>query len=172
MQAFSLVDDPLVGLLSYMQVWLASFLFDGTAVPTNSVIWPFRVFCYVTPSRWGLASLAYVVFVDTPDYAGTKACNTSSPTVLAPPYCNVASLDSQGLGFFCPDAPPSACYGRTGNQILHSLSANFDTINAHVDWLQSVVIMLLQAIFWKTAFITFFALTLSARSTPVQTMRG
>eukprot|EP00961_Rhodomonas_salina_P182921 2469545-Rhodomonas_salina.1 len=57
------------GMLLYLCMWFSSFLFAGIMVPEKDVIWPFRVFAYVLPLRWCLASMAYIEFADV-DYEG------------------------------------------------------------------------------------------------------
>jgi hypothetical protein len=123
--------------------------FNGISIPVDSVIWPFRALCYATPYRWGQAALTYVAFIDSPDYDGAVPCNSSH---VLPYPCNMAYPDAEGNGFYCPHLPPAACYGRTGAQILTSLGANFQTINARNEWVESTVFMFAQAVVWKALF--------------------
>merc|ERR1712070_1035621 len=53
-------DNPLMGMLNYLQIWFTSFLFAGVMIPEDMVIWPLRIFCYILPLKWGIASIAYL----------------------------------------------------------------------------------------------------------------
>jgi len=174
----SLFDNPLLGLMQFMNVWFMAFLFSGIAVPVANVIWPFRVLCYILPYRWAMAACNNVAFIFSPDYGGACPCvpatapglfglavspsqypslsqectaifnqisagpssvpvagmylNEGSSLVF--PYCNAERLDDSGYGFFCPDYPPAGCFGRTGAQVLNSISKSFDAIGPDVDW--------------------------------------
>ena len=46
--------SPLLGMLNFVNVWFASFLFSGIMVPEDDVIWPFRIFCSILPLKWSL----------------------------------------------------------------------------------------------------------------------
>ena len=165
-QAFSLLANPLFGLMNYMQVWFMAFLFNGISIPVDSVKWPFRSLCYATPYRWGQAALCYIAFIDTPDYAGAEPGNASDSPSAAVPYCNSAHLDSAGHGFFCPKLRPAACYGRTGAQILTSLGFNFQTISADDNWLPYAGLIFAQVLFWKLLFLLLFVWRTKRMQTP------
>lgn len=38
-----MLDNPLLGMLFYMNVWFCAFLFAGVMVPDDQVIWPLKV---------------------------------------------------------------------------------------------------------------------------------
>jgi len=64
-------------------------------------------------------------------YAGLYAGGGAS---LLLPYCNAERPDGEGYGFFCAAYPPAGCFGRTGTQVLNSISKSFDAIGADTDW--------------------------------------
>ena len=35
-------DNPLMGMLMFLNTWFASFLFNGILVAADDVVWPFR----------------------------------------------------------------------------------------------------------------------------------
>ena len=41
-----LLDDPLLGLMNFIQLWFLCFLFAGIGIPVSHIVWPLRVFCY------------------------------------------------------------------------------------------------------------------------------
>lgn len=60
-QLFSvLFANPLMGMLNFMNLWFAAFLFSGVMVAEKDVIWPFRVFTFIMPFKWGLRTMAYL----------------------------------------------------------------------------------------------------------------
>merc|ERR1711966_301262 len=109
-QFFSILfKNPLIGMLLYLCMWFSSFLFAGVMVPEEDVIWPFRVFAYVLPMRWTLASMATVEFRDV----------TFSGAIVDP---------GMPTGFRCEGDDPMIqlqCYGVTGQQVLASLGQQF-----------------------------------------------
>jgi hypothetical protein len=44
------IDDPILGMLQFMNVWFASFLFGGFLIPFRDLYWPFTFFYYVRSS--------------------------------------------------------------------------------------------------------------------------
>jgi hypothetical protein len=155
-QAFALQADPLMGLLNFMNVWFMAFLFNGISVPVDAVIWPFRVFTYSTPYRYGFSALSHVAFIETPTYSGAEPCRAPTPWPIPwpaqlpgdgppwPAYCITTCPDSQGRGYYCPELPPIACYGRTGKQILTALGATFKSVEAGDVWLRYTLYVAVQ----------------------------
>jgi hypothetical protein len=66
--------------------------------------------------RWAIEAFMYTVYTDSPPYAGTEACTPGLPTPIGTP-CDPR-------GFYCPDSP-YLCFGRTGGELLDSLSTQF-----------------------------------------------
>ena len=49
-------ENPLLGILMFMNlVW--GFFFSGLLIAGHDVIWPFRLFCYILPLKWGLRAM-------------------------------------------------------------------------------------------------------------------
>ncbi len=57
-------DNPLLGVLQYMQLWFAAFLFSGIFLPIDTIVWPFRAMCYFLPYQWAFRSMVYEEFID------------------------------------------------------------------------------------------------------------
>ena len=57
-------DDPILGMLQYMNLWFASFLFGGFLIPLQDMFWPFKIFYYIMPYLYYIRSQVYLVFVD------------------------------------------------------------------------------------------------------------
>jgi hypothetical protein len=45
-------DNPLIGMLLFLNFWFSSFLFGGFVVAEQYVIWPFRAFFTLLPVPW------------------------------------------------------------------------------------------------------------------------
>jgi hypothetical protein len=62
----SLIKNPLLGMLNFVNFWFTSFLFAGFFAREIDVIWPFKLFVYILPMRWSLAVIIRTE-VHTPD---------------------------------------------------------------------------------------------------------
>jgi hypothetical protein len=95
--------NAMVGMLAMMFLWFCTFLFDGGFIKQDFILWPFDILVDILPLRWVYMSIAYTVFHDTV-WEGAVETNTSD------------------VGFVCPGVPMAWCSGRTGSQVLHTLS--------------------------------------------------
>jgi hypothetical protein len=59
------VDDPIIGMLTYMMYFFAFFLFSGFLISEHDLVWPFRAFYYITPFSYYIRSVVYVYLIDT-----------------------------------------------------------------------------------------------------------
>jgi hypothetical protein len=92
-------------------------MFSGILLQPSNVTWVFRWLSFVSPLRWGLTMFVYLILIKTPDYRGA--------------YFN------ETLGHFvCPGDATGGheCYGITGKQILTTLSKNYETLTADLDF--------------------------------------
>jgi ABC-type multidrug transport system ATPase subunit len=123
-------ENPLLGMLNFMQVWFTSFLFAGVMIPESMVIWPFRIFCYIMPLKWGIGSIAWLD-ADESTYSGAYLCD---PDIRSD--CLMHYEDGQGItpGWSCSSTEggaynPLQCYGHSGEQVLESLGMNYDVVS-------------------------------------------
>jgi hypothetical protein len=42
-------DDPILGMLQFMNFWFGAFLFGGFLIPLRDLYWPFKLFYYIMP---------------------------------------------------------------------------------------------------------------------------
>eukprot|EP00403_Amphidinium_massartii_P011216 CAMPEP_0178424242 /NCGR_PEP_ID=MMETSP0689_2-20121128/28108_1 /TAXON_ID=160604 /ORGANISM="Amphidinium massartii, Strain CS-259" /LENGTH=649 /DNA_ID=CAMNT_0020045871 /DNA_START=81 /DNA_END=2030 /DNA_ORIENTATION=- len=68
-------DNPLVGMMAFMQGWFTGFVFSGWLIPRDDIIWPFRLFSYILPLRYTIRGMVYLEIIDT-DY---EPCDGSTP---------------------------------------------------------------------------------------------
>jgi ABC-type multidrug transport system ATPase subunit len=115
--------NPLLGMLVFLQVWFASFLFNGVLVAEDDVVWPFRVGFSILPLKWCFRSLLYLEYSDT-TFSGAE----------------IDASDSRG--FTCGADNILQCYGRTGKQVLDSLGDNYQSISSANNVGKDVGIML------------------------------
>lgn len=59
------IDDPILGMLQFMNVWFASFLFGGFLIPLSDLYWPFKLFYYIMPYSYYVRSAVYEQFTST-----------------------------------------------------------------------------------------------------------
>ena len=57
-----LFDDPIVGMLSFMNYWFASFLFGGFVIPLDDLYYPWTAIYYVMPFSYFVRSAIYEAF--------------------------------------------------------------------------------------------------------------
>ena len=59
------IEDPILGMLQFMNVWFASFLFGGFLIPLRDLYWPFELFYYIMPFNYFVRSSIYETFRQT-----------------------------------------------------------------------------------------------------------
>ena len=128
-QLLSLLQNPLLGMMGFMNCWFAFFLFSGVFFDAKDVIWPFRALDYFSPVRLAYPSLVWASLIDESDYRGAELCD---PATFA--GCNAG-------GFYC-NATSGDCLGVTGRQILDSLSLRYPTLSSGSEWRESLGVML------------------------------
>jgi len=106
------MEQVIVGLVMFMNVWFTALLFMGFMIPTDQIIWPLRFFHYVLPLRWQTESLAHTLFTSGTDWEGAELCS---------------SCDT---GFQCPGNAGVGCFGVTGEQIMDSFSVNYSVFES------------------------------------------
>jgi ABC-type multidrug transport system ATPase subunit len=131
-------DNPLMGMLNFMQLWFSSFLFSGLFITIKDIVWPFRVFSYILPFRYAAEALIYQEFIAKP-FRGAELCDPSEAGCLSFP-------DEQGAndGWRCTEdlGSDGVCYGRDGWQVLKTVGQSFDVISADtVTWVNIVILL-------------------------------
>lgn len=53
-------ENPLMGMMSFMNIWFSAFLFGGFLVPPEEVVWPLRVLTWVLPLKYAVRSTTYL----------------------------------------------------------------------------------------------------------------
>ena len=173
-QFFSIqFDNPLLGMLMYMNMWFSAFLFAGVMVPEEDVIWPFRAFCYSLPLRWSLTGMAKVEFSGTtfrgavPYHAGDE---NSTDASLRFPYGEEDPWTTAEIskGFKCdPNVPMLACNGYTGDQVLDSIGQNYKSIGSENNVFRDTMFIVIIGIVFKLQFLVFMVMKLKSAKPPV-----
>jgi ABC-type multidrug transport system ATPase subunit len=139
-QVFSVLNaDPLMGMLNFMQIWFASFLFSGIVVPVEDVIWPFRAFAYILPLKYALKAIVYQEFIDQ-DWSGASLCD---PQVDSPCFSFNDKTGSQE-GWTCGNVN-DLCFGKEGWQVLDQTSRSFTSISSKNEFMMDCVWILVIA---------------------------
>eukprot|EP00937_MAST-01D_sp_MAST-1D-sp2_P001512 g1512.t1 len=161
-QLFSVqFDNPLVGMLMFMNNWFSSFLFAGVMIAEADVVWPFRLFCYILPLKWGLQGMMYIEFTDsTWSGATTAGCPANySSTPALKPECTYHSALGNTAGFTCgPGVPQQNCFGYTGAQVLESIGKNFQVVEAKNNLAMDFGIVAAIGIFFKVQYMVVLML--------------
>merc|ERR1712217_299709 len=95
-------DNAMGGMLGAIGLWFISFLFCGTFLKPEVLLWPFDTLSVLFPLRWTFSSMGYL------GYHGT--------------FWDGAE-DIGDNKFKC--AAGGACFGHSGDQVLQSLSHTF-----------------------------------------------
>lgn len=127
-----------VGMLAYMGIWFAEFLFSGLLVRDEDVIWPLRAICYVLPLRYGVQAMVYSEFIGT-TFSGVETCVPSNLTCP--------------LGFTCGEDYYAPCYGESGYQVLENIHYTFPLISGDDSTLNAILYMTAYCVVWKIVYI-------------------
>lgn len=139
-----LANNPLIGMLSFMSWWFVSFLFAGMIIAEDDVQMPLRLFCYLSPLRWGIATASYVEFFDT-TFDGAQLLNNS---------------------YICPDLPnPMNCLGYTGKQVMASMNVMFSVVNPEDNIVRNILIVVAFSLAAKIVYATVVLARCSASRT-------
>jgi ABC-2 type transporter len=77
------VEDPIMGMLTFMNCWFASFLFGGFLIPEKDLYWPFTLFYHIMPYSYYVRSSIYEEFTASTfepcyDPSTSAVCTTST----------------------------------------------------------------------------------------------
>jgi len=173
-QLFSLSPNPIMGMLSYVNVWSCSMVFTGLVFRGQDVIWPFRVLYYVLPLKWFFNALGYTIF-EPSVYGGTTRIPCPSPSNMSLGMSPGAASGVEVLGgedlamspcFFCNGTNSLGCFGESGEEILTSLNLNFETMSANDERGLDVGILLAFAVVAKLLYVVGFIKSCSMVTPP------
>ena len=154
-QALSCFSNVILGLFGFLNMYFAAFLFCGMFVDPEDVIWPIRTFCYFLPLGWSLQSYMYAIIGGLPDSSGTLPCVPGD----ALPQGGVCTAQ----GFYCyseADPTGAVCYGRTGDEILRSLSVQFTIFDDEGHYGRNLGFIVAFGSFCRIAYVsTIYVLT-------------
>jgi len=169
-QASSVSPNVILALFGFINMYFCAFLFCGMFVAVDDVVWPLRVFCYVLPLGWSLESFMYWIYHDGYDYSGTEACTPGNTTVVYGPGNASASYLCDDRGFYCPgDVNGANCYGKTGDQILDSLSVQFTIFTSVNNTGRNIAIIIAFGVVLRFNFL--FLLTAASKWVGAETPR-
>jgi ABC-type multidrug transport system ATPase subunit len=135
--------NAMVGMLAMMGLWFCTFLFMGSFLQEEFIIWPFRILVRSFPLYWTMRALSYQVFFDTEWHGAVD-------TELSP------------TGFYCPDIPipkQYLCWGRTGKQVLTRLSHIYSDATPHDERFDCILAICCIGAFFKLCNILVVVLS-------------
>lgn len=116
------ISDPIIGMLNFMQIWFASFLFAGFLIPLKDMYWPFEAFYYFMPYAYFVRSYMYTTFTNS-DFEPCLDGASSAAAVCVP--------------------------SEDGGDVLEALGRIFPVVENDDQVWQDIGIMLALAMFWK-----------------------
>lgn len=133
--------------------WFSAFLFCGVLVKEEDVIWPFKLFCYILPLKWGVQGFAWLEFKDE-TFAGAVTAPCPAAKLATPPAgCSYHAAQPGTAGFTCPGDPTQQqCYGYSGLQVLETLHEDFRVIEAKDNLAMDFAVCLAIALFFKLQY--------------------
>ena len=82
-------EDPIMGMLQFMNFWFGAFLFGGFLIPLDDMIWPFELFYYIFPYSYYVRSGVYELLIDS-EFSNCTNANESAVCVQCyEPGCTV-----------------------------------------------------------------------------------
>ncbi|KAL7574130.1 hypothetical protein ACA910_014815 [Epithemia clementina (nom. ined.)] len=105
-------DDPILGMLQFMNFWFGSFLFGGFLIPLRDLYWPFELFYYIWPYSYYVRSFVYNYFIDI-DW---NPCNPEANPDQ--PVCVDSSSGAEVLDEFSKIFPLVSSTDETGVDIV------------------------------------------------------
>jgi len=141
-------ENPILGLLNFMNWWFVSFLFGGIMVARDDIVWPLKLFTWITPHTYSLRTLVNLEIVDS-EFEGAEAC-VAGPEDLT---CKSHGNSTEGWRCSDPNLSPMNCYGRTGGQVLDSIGQNFSTITSESTFWEDLSYVLILGVVFKCMFV-------------------
>jgi len=120
-------EDPIVGMLQYMNFWFGAFLFGGFLISEDDLPWPFRAFYYFMPFSYYLRSQMFNLLIDTT----WSECSPEN-NVQQSPVCVMPN---------------------TGESVLGGIGLSYPQIEAKDTYWQDFGVMVAIAVFYKILYI-------------------
>mmetsp|Transcript_10000 Transcript_10000/g.16719 ORF Transcript_10000/g.16719 Transcript_10000/m.16719 type:complete len:592 (+) Transcript_10000:240-2015(+) len=152
-----LSENPLLGMMNFMNSWFASFLFSGLFIVVEDIVWPFRVFAYVLPLRYALAVIVYQEF-SYETFKGAVTCDPSSSSSCM----QLGSNSGANEGYACTDSDTENCFGRDGWQVMYNLAEQFDALSRDNITDLYLIILIAIAVFCKIGYVVIMAVKSNA----------
>lgn len=119
-------DDPILGMLQFMNFWFGCFLFAGFLIPLRDMFWPFELFYYIMPYSYYVRSQMYNLLHETTWEPCNTVENPDEPVCVTPP---------------------------TGTNVLGALTGVYAVIEDEDRVVQDLGTILAIAVFWKMTYI-------------------
>uniref|UniRef100_A0A0G4HRN8 ABC transporter domain-containing protein n=1 Tax=Chromera velia CCMP2878 TaxID=1169474 RepID=A0A0G4HRN8_9ALVE len=130
--------QPLVNMCVFLGLWFTSFLFSGWFIEPGDVVWPLRAFVYILPLRWTLPSF-------------------SQEEVRVSVYGQAREDPNSPVGYVCDaNVLPQQCFGRTGLQVLDSVSTVYPTLSTERTFMKDCLLTIAIASAFKIFHVLLF----------------
>jgi len=121
-------DDPIMGMLNFLNFWFASFLFGGFLIPRDDMYWPFELFYYIMPFQYYIRSVMYKIFSES----SWESCDDQ-------PWPVCASSESGGKV--------------SGNDVLDEFNKVYPLLSSDNEVAKDIGIMIIIAAAWKLIYV-------------------
>ena len=119
-------EDPIIGMLQFMNFWFGAFLFGGFLIAPDDMYWPFRLFYYIMPYGAYARSTAYEIF----SYATFAPCDPATNQLSA-----ICIPETDGL------------------KVLEALSNVFPLLSSSDNFIPDLVAILAIGVFYKVLYV-------------------
>ena len=82
-ELLALVNNPIIGVMFYLSLWIISFLFSGLFLPVEDLLWPLKLFYYTTPLSYYIRGNFYLNYSDAKFEPCLPAENPNEPICIA-----------------------------------------------------------------------------------------
>lgn len=79
----ALLNNPIIGVMFYLSLWIISFLFSGLFLPVEDLLWPLKLFYYITPFSYYIRSMFYLNYSDAKFEPCLPEENPNEPICIA-----------------------------------------------------------------------------------------
>lgn len=120
------IEDPIIGMLQFMNFWFMCFLFSGNFLAPEVMYWPFELFYHILPFSYYLRSATYIIL-------------------------NNAKWEPCLLG---PASPQPVCVADGDPiKVLDRMSSVYSIVDSENTTARDIGVILLIAVFFKVLYV-------------------
>jgi len=142
---YSLDMHAALAVMNFLNFWFTALLMNGFMIAARDIIWPFQVATHIFPLRYAFEAQVYQLFQASGTYADTLPCSGENATL---------EFGNCSRSFVCPfPVSPNECFGPTGDEILVSLGAMYDSVKDTNRYALCIGVICAFTVFLKLCFV-------------------